>query len=164
IHDKPDSQEVCFVGASHNEFLKKYLRPKAGEIRDEKGKVLGTQQGLPFYTLGQRSGLGLSGGPWYVSNINNKKNILIVTRDEKKSKIFGQELIADKISWISSQPKLPLTCQAQIRYHAQPAKCKIEKYKNKIKVKFVSPQRAIMPGQSVVFYNGDELLGGGVIS
>ncbi len=164
VHDKKDSQEVCFVGSSHNQFLKKYLKLKSGKIVDEKGATLGDHQGLALYTAGQRSGLGLSGGPWYVCGKDLKTNKLIVTKSEKSSAVYGKELICDSVNWLSGKVKLPLKCQAQVRYHGVPANCLVEKYsKDKLKVTFVKSQRAIVPGQSVVFYSGQELLGGGII-
>ncbi|MFA5029481.1 MAG: tRNA 2-thiouridine(34) synthase MnmA [Patescibacteria group bacterium] len=163
VFDKPDSQEICFVGQSHYDFLKKYLRLQPGKIISNQGKILRTHQGLPLYTLGQRSGLGLSGGPWYVAEMDYKKNRLVVTKKEKQSAIFRKELVAQKVNWLFGEPKFPLICQAQIRYHARSASCLVKKQDQKIVVEFRQKQRAIMPGQSVVFYQGDELLGGGVI-
>ncbi|MEK7653416.1 MAG: tRNA 2-thiouridine(34) synthase MnmA [Patescibacteria group bacterium] len=197
VYDKKDSQEVCFVSTTVNDFLKKYLKLKAGDIitifsspclkgRCPKGggvlkqnyfktspfpllktrrggyRVIGRHQGLPLYTLGQRSGIGLSGGPWYVASFNHKKNQLIVTKNQKKSNIFQKELKLTKANWIFDEPRFPLSCEAQIRYYAKPAKCVVNK-QNGLRVKFVAPQRAIMPGQSVVFYKNNELLGGGII-
>jgi len=118
---------------------------------------------LPLYTIGQRSGLGLSGGPWYVASLNKNKNLLIVTQDQNKSKIFSKSLKCYKISWVSGEPKFPLKCQAQIRYRGQVEKCLVRKKNNILTVEFSKFQRAIAPGQSVVFYAGDEVLGGGVI-
>ncbi|MFA6919022.1 MAG: tRNA 2-thiouridine(34) synthase MnmA [Patescibacteria group bacterium] len=163
IHDKPDSQEVCFVGASHNDFLKKYLKPKIGKITDEQGTVLGKHDGLPLYTIGQRSGIGLSGGPWYVAKMDFKKNVLIVTKKQERSEIFNNELKCSKVNWIINQTTFPLKCQAQIRYHGQVANCLIEKKRAYFMVKFQEKQRAITPGQSIVFYSGKNLLGGGII-
>ncbi len=163
VHDKPDSQEVCFVGASYNNFLKKYLKLKPGKIIDEKGTVLGKHEGLQLYTIGQRSGIGLSGGPWYVEKLDFKKNILIVTRKQENSQIFSNELKCHKASWIISNPIFPLKCQAQIRYHGQTVVCQVDKKGAYLTVKFNKKQRAITSGQSVVFYSGKRLLGGGVI-
>jgi len=163
VHAKKDSQEVCFVGASLKSFLKKYLKVKSGKIVElESKKVLGKHDGLPFYTIGQRRGLALSGGPWYVVKIDTKKNILYISRDEKK--LLSKELIAEKVSWIAgSAPKLPIRVKVKIRYKHKEAPCVIKKIKNNYKIIFDKPQRAITAGQSVVFYRGDEVLGGGVI-
>jgi tRNA-specific 2-thiouridylase len=163
VHAKKDSQEVCFVGASLKNFLKKYLKVKSGKIVElESKKVLGKHDGLPFYTIGQRRGLALSGGPWYVVKIDTRKNILYVSRDEKK--LLAKELIAEKVSWVSgAAPKLPIRVKVKIRYKHKEAPCVIKKIKNNYKITFTKPQRAVTAGQSAVFYKGEETLGGGVI-
>jgi len=164
VHAKPDSQEICFVGQSHYGFLKKYLKLKPGKIIDSQTKkILGEHQGLPLYTRGQRSGIGLSGGPWYVAGFDRKKNNLLVTKNPAKSDLLNNELNCSQVNWIGTEPKFPLNCQAQIRYRGRPAACRVEKKGRTYLVKFTIGQRAIMPGQSVVFYKGNELLGGGVI-
>ncbi len=163
VHAKKDSQEVCFVGASLKNFLKKYLKVKEGKIVEfESKKVLGKHDGLPFYTIGQRRGLALGGGPWYVVKIDTKKNILYISRDEKK--LLSKELIAEKLNWISgAAPKLPIRVKVKIRYKHKEAPAVIRKIKNNYKITFTKPRRAITAGQSTVFYRGDEVLGGGVI-
>jgi tRNA-uridine 2-sulfurtransferase len=163
VHDKKDSQEICFVGDSHYEFLKKFLKLKSGKIVDESGKELGKHEGLSLYTLGQRSGIGLSGGPWYVSGINKKNNTLVVTKDQKKSDIYNKILTCHKLSWTDKEPKLPLKCLAQIRYRSKPSSCIVKKKGSGLEVEFKDTQRAISPGQSVVFYKGKKVLGGGII-
>lgn len=163
VHLKKDSQEVCFVGASLKNFLKKYLKIKNGKIVElESKRILGKHDGLPFYTIGQRRGMALGGGPWYVVKIDAKKNILYISRDEKR--LLAKELIAGKVSWISgSAPKLPLRVKVKIRYKHKEAPAVIRKIKNNYKIIFDKPQRAVTAGQSAVFYRGDEVLGGGVI-
>lgn len=163
VHNREDSQEICFVGNSHYDFLKKYLKLKSGKIIDNKGQELGRHQGLPLYTLGQRSGIGLSGGPWYVSGFNHKKNLLIVSKNQKNSNIYQKQLKCKKINWVNKAPKFPLKCQAQIRYRGKPSTCNVNKTKSGLLVEFKTKQRAIMSGQSVVFYNKNEVLGGGII-
>lgn len=163
IHDKKDSQEVCFVGASHGEFLKKYLKPKAGDIVDERGQAIGRHQGLPLYTLGQRSGIGLSGGPWYVCGFDRRGNRLIVTRNQHASDIFKKELKCNQANWVVGVPAFPLKCQARIRYGGKLSSCTVEKSGRGLVVKFRKSQRGISPGQSIVFYEKDTLLGGGII-
>jgi tRNA-specific 2-thiouridylase len=163
VHAKKDSQEVCFVGASLKIFLKKYLKVKSGKIVElESGKILGEHDGLPFHTIGQRKGMHLGAGPWYVVKIDTRKNILFVSRDQKK--LLSKELVAEKVNWIAGgAPKLPLRVKAKIRYKHKEAPCVIRKIKNNFKIIFDKPQRAVTAGQSVVFYWGDEVLGGGVI-
>lgn len=166
IHDKPDSQEICFVGESHLSFLKKYLKLKKGKIVDEKGSVLGEHQGLPLYTLGQRNGLGLSGGPWYVIAFNKRANQLVVSKNFDSAKLMLKRINFKSANWLNGAPKLPMKCQAQIRYHSDAADCIVKKSGGKggkYFAEFKTAPRAPMAGQSIVFYDGDELLGGGII-
>lgn len=164
----PESQEICFIRDSCNDFLARYFKPKPGKVIDTTGKVIGRHQGLWLYTIGQRKGIGLSGGPWYVMDKDFKRNILIVTK--KKKDLEKKELIAENINWIfSKEPKFPLKIKAKIRYRYKMAKAILTqssklRTQNYIKVIFEKPQRAITPGQSVVFYRGEELLGGGIIA
>ena len=158
-----------------NDFLMKYLKEKPGKIVDIKGKVIGEHKGLWFYTIGQRKGIGLAGGPafakasagkpFYVLDKDLRKNILIVTKNKKD--LEKKELIAQNINWISGRvPKLPLKIKAKIRYRHHPASAVITKTKNPkiVQLKFYKAQAAITPGQSVVFYRDQELLGGGIIN
>ena len=158
------SQEICFIQTTVNDFLGKYLSPNPGLIVDTTEKELGRHQGLYSYTIGQRKGIGLPGGPYYVLDKDLKKNILIVTKNEKD--LLKKELIAENVNWIAGkEPKLPLKIKAKIRYRHQPALAIITKnLEDRIyTLKFKESQRAITPGQSVVFYKGEELLGGGII-
>jgi len=179
--EKAESQEVCFIpDKDHNEFLKRHLKLKPGKtlslLRRGEGEVLGRHDGLPLYTIGQRKGIKIGGtGPYYAAKMDYKKNILYVVNKSDDPLLYKNELLAKNVSWISdAAPKLPLKCQAVIRYHHTPAECIITKIKpstihgkvlgeNNFKIKFLKPQRAITPGQSVVFYRSEETLGGGVI-
>lgn len=164
IHAKPDSQEICFVGHSREDFLKRYLKLKSGEIIDTKGGVLGKHRGLPLYTVGQRTGLGLSGGPWYVARIDLKTNRLVVTKNSKDKLLSDREVIFDKVNWLNGGIiKFPLKCSAQIRYRGKAESCRVEKSGRLFKAIFDKPQQAVMAGQSIVFYHKDQLLGGGII-
>ncbi len=185
----PESQEICFIQTKVDNFLKRYLMLKPGpiveqvhygvnKIIDTKGKIIGEHQGLWFYTIGQRKGIELPGGPFYVLKKDLRENILVVTKNEKD--LYKKELIAKNIKWISGKaPKLPLKIKTKIRYKHKQASTVISKQKNgKIKVVFSKSQRAITPGQSVVFYlprsaspagerqagKDQELLGGGIIN
>jgi len=158
------SFEICFVQTTINEFLKDYLKLKRGKIITTEGKIIGWHQGLWFYTIGQRKGIGLPGGPYYVLDKNLNKNILIVTKNEKD--LYKKELLAKNVNWISGkEPKLPLKVKAKIRYcHQLATAIIIKNLKPKTyHLKFKKLQRAITPGQSVVFYRGDEVVGGGII-
>ena len=173
VFDAPESQEICFISGNIEDFLKKYLKEKPGSVLDKQGKILGWHRGLWFYTIGQRKGIGLPGGPFYVLDKDLKKNYLIVTRNEKD--LLKKELLVKDVNWISGQAprlrrgfgeqaKLPLKIKAKIRYRHQAAPAKIYKIRNdRYKILFDKSQRAITPGQSVVFYRGQELLGGGII-
>lgn len=165
----PDSQEVCFVPGAVNDFLAKYIKQKPGNIVDARGNVLGRHDGLAFYTIGQRKGIGLAGGPYWVAAKDLRKNRLIVAKDEKD--LLKKELTFKNVNWISGEPpKFPVKVRVKIRYRANLAPAKL--FKNKLV--FGKSQRAITPGQSVVFYlpaearraeegRGSQLLGGGII-
>ncbi len=160
----PESMEICFVSTTINDFLKRHLKTNPGKIVTVKGKEIGQHQGLWFYTLGQRKGIGVSGGPYWVLDKDLNKNTLIVTKNEKD--LSKKRLTARDVNWISGvQPKLPLEIKAKIRYQHQPATAVITKKKNSKNylITFARAQRAITPGQSVVFYKNEVLLGGGII-
>jgi tRNA-specific 2-thiouridylase len=158
-----ESQEVCFISGTTNKFLKKYLKLKPGNIIDKTGKVLGKHNGLYFYTIGQRRGIGVQQGPWFVIAKDFKKNNLIVSNNKKD--LLQKELIAKNVNWVSGKvPKLPLKAKAKIRYRSKLVRATIFKFQtSNFKLLFDCGQKAITPGQSVVFYSGGELLGGGVI-
>jgi len=161
----PESQEVCFIQTTTADFLKKYLKLKPGKIINTKGLVIGKHQGLWFYTIGQRKGISAFAKasadkgplPYYVLDKDIKRNTLIVTKNEKD--LYKKELIVKDINWIF-EIKLPLKVMAKVRYRHKLASAVVDKNK----VIFTKPQRAITPGQSVVFYKGQELLGGGIIT
>ncbi|MDD4989860.1 MAG: tRNA 2-thiouridine(34) synthase MnmA [Candidatus Pacebacteria bacterium] len=167
----PSSSDVCFLGSlDFNSFLQKKLGKKKGNIVDKQGNILGEHQGLWFYTIGQRKGInipvkkGKTGLPWFVVGKNTKKNTLIVSQNEKD--LLKKELIAEQVNWISGiEIKLPLQVLAKVRYGAVPSIAIIKEKtgQKKYKVIFAKPQKAITPGQSIVFYLKNELLAGGVI-
>ncbi|MFQ6049609.1 MAG: tRNA 2-thiouridine(34) synthase MnmA [Candidatus Paceibacterales bacterium] len=174
----PESMEICFVQTTINDFLRRYLKTKPGKIiclrSNLKQEVVGEHQGLWFYTIGQRKGIGLPGGPFWVLDKDLKKNLLIVTKNEKD--LYKKELIIKNVNWIAGKtPRLPLKIKAKIRYRHRAALATITKNLSQetYTLKFNKSQRAITPGQSVVFYvpaeaeasagEGQELLGGGII-
>lgn len=152
-----ESQEICFISGNIEDFLKKKIKSIKGDIVNEKGKVLGKHNGLFLYTIGQRKGIGLSGGPYYVIKKDFKKNRLVVSIDEKL--LLKSEVKLKDIKWINKQ-KLLIKIKAKVRYGQKEVEAILSK--NKV-LKFKKPQRAITPGQSAVFYKGKELLGGGII-
>jgi len=155
-----ESQEVCFVSGSTESFLRKYLKTKPGDIINERKEIIGTHSGLWFYTIGQRKGIRLPGGPYYVIAKDFKKNNLVVSKNLKY--LQKKELFAENI--IFYDRKIPKTAMAKIRYRSRLVSVRITKSgRDRIKVVFLKPQRAITPGQSIVFYKGVKLLGGGII-
>ncbi len=169
---KKDSTGICFIGERNFQyFLQQYLPAKPGEIVDEAGTVIGKHNGLMYYTIGQRKGIGIGGGhgdleaPWYVAQKNLESNQLVVVQTREHPDLYKQELHAGQLSWTLSPPdSIPFTCTAKIRYRHQDVPCEISKSTgNRITVRFASPQFAVTPGQSIVFYNGSECLGGAVI-
>lgn len=167
IAEKKDSQEICFIsGSSHNDFLKRNIVLKKGEIKIlESGKVVGEHFGLPLYTIGQRKGIEIGGiGPFYVAKLDHKTNTLYVVNDANHPAIYDSGLRALDVNWLSGEkPELPLKCEAVIRYRHKPVKCTVMEENGEYIAEFDEPQRAVTPGQSVVFYAGDEVLGGGLI-
>lgn len=168
VAEKRESQEICFIpGKSHNDFLKRHLVLTPGEIKTLDGQVLGQHLGLPLYTIGQRKGVEIGGiGPFYVAKLDYPTNTLFVVSDGEAPELYSSQLSAHEVSWISdTAPKLPLKAEAVIRYRHKPVKCSINKTDDgAYQVEFEQPQRAVTIGQSIVFYQGDEVLGGGIIS
>lgn len=166
VADKPDSQEICFVpdddyGSFVAERIGGNIRP--GRFLDTSGNVLGRHKGILHYTIGQRKGLGLAlGRPVYVVDIDAENNVVVIGEGDE---VFGRGLIAAEINLISIEKLTkPMEVSAKIRYSAKPAKAVISPSENDtIKVEFERPQRAITPGQAVVFYQEDMVVGGGTI-
>ncbi len=160
---KEESFDLCFMGNNTEGFIKKYIKLREGKILNLEGSILGEHQGLPLYTIGQRKRLSIARGPWWVVKKDERKNILYVSNN--KNDLYSDTLLAQKLNWLSgAEPKLPAKAAAKIRYKSEPDKVILrKKYASKIEVKFNKPQRAITPGQSVVFYKNDEVLGGGEI-
>jgi len=172
VHDKKDSTGICFIGERRfSEFLARYLQKDPGEIRTHEDEVIGTHDGLMFYTIGQRQGLGIggrkasTGEPWYVAEKDIERNVLRVVQGVNHPALFRPALRASQLHWISTEPApASMTCRARIR-HQQPLQACTVRIDNQATciVRFEQPQRAIAPGQSVVFYDHDECLGGGII-
>ncbi len=172
VHDKKDSTGICFIGERPlREFLSRYLPAQPGEIRTLEGRLIGEHPGVMYYTLGQREGLGIGGvkgaseGPWYVVAKDVANNILVVAQGHDHPQLFSRALKARELSWVSGEPPAsPFCCTAKTRYRQPEERCTITAVSPEhCSVEFDQPQRAVAPGQSVVFYKGEVCLGGGVI-
>lgn len=161
---RKESQDFCFVsGNCLNCFLEEKIGRKPGPIKDIRGRVLGEHSGLHFYTLGQRKGIELPHGPYYVQASEESQNALIVTKDKKD--LLSFQAILAPIHFISGQsPKEEIRVAAKIRYHQAPAEAVLTPLAtNKARLTFAEPQRAVTPGQFAVFYQNEVCLGGGRI-
>jgi tRNA-uridine 2-sulfurtransferase len=170
VASKSDSQEICFIsGKRHNDFLKKHLKLKKGQIVQAlTGEVLSSHEGLPLYTIGQRRGIEIGGtGPYYVSGFDYDKNILYVVNNFDDISLYKREMRVENINWICPKNNFKETkMEVVIRYQHRPVNCTVsyDRIKNVAKVIFSRKQRAVTPGQSAVFYRGKEVVGGGIIS
>ncbi|HHJ38754.1 MAG: tRNA 2-thiouridine(34) synthase MnmA [Methylothermaceae bacteria B42] len=171
-HSKKDSTGICFIGErKFRDFLRRYLPARPGLIETPDGEVIGEHLGLMYYTLGQRQGLGIGGRaganqePWYLIGKDLQRNVLIVGQGHDHPMLFHNELEVGQLEWLSGvEPSLPLACTAKIRYRQKDQPCKVlYDEDNRCRIVFDQPQRAITPGQSIVFYDGEVCLGGGVI-
>lgn len=170
-HDKRDSTGICFIGERRfRDFLQQYLPAQPGDIETPEGEVIGKHSGLMYHTIGQRQGLGIGGlsnhpdQPWYVAGKDLSRNVLIAVQGKQHPLLFSQSLFAKQIDWVDGVgPALPLRCTAKTRYRQDDQAAVIEACDAGYRVVFDQPQRAVTPGQSVVFYLEDWCLGGGVI-
>ena len=165
VHGRKDSTGICFIGERRfAEFLGRYVNATPGPIVDADGTPLGEHRGLPFYTLGQRQGLGVGGQagraeqPWYVAAKDSARNALVVTQDEND--LAATALAASQLNWFTAPPA---RCRAKVRYRQADQACALEVAGDSARVSFEQPQRAVTPGQYVAFYADDECLGGGRI-
>lgn len=164
--DKPDSQDICFVpNGDYAAFIESTTGKKSapGDVKNTAGKVVGRHNGLINYTIGQRKGLGIAfGKPTYVVGKDSVDNVLIVGSEEE---LLSKSLVAEDLNWISI-PELtePILCRAKTRYRMKEQPCVVYPEPNgRVYVEFNEPQRAITPGQRIVFYDGDVVIGGGII-
>lgn len=167
---KKDSTGICFIGERRfSDFLKTYVKPKPGNIVTDSGDTIGRHEGLMFYTLGQRQGLGIGGlknysdAPWFVAEKCLETNDLVVVQGTNHPKLLAKGLTARQINWIGEPPILPGRFTAKVRYRAPDAPCAIEMQGSDLHITFEQPERAVTPGQSVVIYDGEVCLGGAVI-
>lgn len=169
--DKKDSTGICFIGERRfTDFLKQYLPAQPGNIETTDGQVIGEHAGLMYHTIGQRQGLGIGGmknaseDPWYVLAKNLKRNVLIVGQGNAHPWLFSRRLLTRQVNWINPIDTTTLDgLTAKIRYRQPDQACQIEQCDDGYWVTFAQPQRAVTLGQSIVFYDGETCLGGGVI-
>ncbi len=173
VSRKKDSTGICFIGERRfSDFLNRYLPAQPGDIASESGDIIGEHQGLMFHTIGQRQGLGIGGIngsdnlPWYVAEKRLEDNTLVVVQGTDHPALFKSSLNAENAHWINGAPTFPLRCHAKTRYRQPDQACTVNlgAEADKLQVSFDQPQRAITPGQYVVFYQGEHCLGGAVIT
>lgn len=171
-HNKKDSTGICFIGERRfKDFLMNYLPAQPGDIVTETGECIGAHDGLMYHTIGQRQGLGIGGihgaaeEPWYVAQKDLNNNQLLVVQGGNHPLLYSNQLYASQAHWISgAAPAFSFECVAKTRYRQPDQNCSVEiKPDGTIVVTFTEPQRAITPGQSVVFYQDEECLGGAII-
>jgi tRNA-specific 2-thiouridylase len=177
VANKKDSVGICFIGEKNfQQFLSQYLTPNPGNIVTEHGNTVAKHRGLMYYTIGQRQGLGIGGVkdapqlPWFVVAKNHQTNELIVAQSGDHPLLLSKNLIANNITWVAGEsPDFPLKCKAKTRYRQADQDCLVSLSDNQelgiieLKVEFDQQQRAVTPGQSVVFYDNDVCLGGAII-
>jgi tRNA-specific 2-thiouridylase len=168
-HAKKDSTGICFIGERpFREFLNRYLPKVPGPIVDADGRPIGEHIGLAFYTIGQRKGIGIGGAgdAWYVAGKDLAANKLIVVQGHDHPLLMKRSLAADDASWIAGAPPVEHSQHtAKTRYRQADASCTLTRVlESEIRIDFTAPQWAVTPGQSVVLYDGETCLGGGIIT
>lgn len=179
-HDKKDSTGICFIGErKFSDFLKQYLPAQPGNIETPDGEVIGRHQGLMYHTIGQRQGLGIGGlsnygdDPWYVAEKDLSRNVLIAVQGKQHPLLFSRGLTSGAVDWVAGRSPVAqgerlagnaeFRCKAKTRYRQPDQSCTVTEFDGGVRVVFDDAQRAVTPGQSVVFYDGEICLGGGVI-
>ena len=171
VFDKPDSTGICFIGERpFREFLGRFLPRIPGRIESASGEILGTHEGLAFYTLGQRSGLGVggrqghAGDAWYVAAKDGARNVLIVVQGHGHPLLESSALTTGPWHWLVPPRREPFACTLKVRYRQSDQAALLEpRADGTARVQFECPQRAVTPGQYAVAYEGEQCLGGGVI-
>jgi tRNA-specific 2-thiouridylase len=170
-HNKKDSTGICFIGERRfKDFLQQYLPAQPGVIETTGGMVIGEHAGLMYHTIGQRQGLGIGGvkgageAPWFVVEKDLERNVLVVAQGTDHPSLYHNRLYAGQVHWINDAPTSGFRCNAKVRYRQADQACEVNLAEDgRLVVVFDEPQRAITPGQSVVFYQDDVCLGGAVI-
>ncbi|NRA90671.1 MAG: tRNA 2-thiouridine(34) synthase MnmA, partial [Simkaniaceae bacterium] len=166
VFNKKDSTGICFIGKRNfRQFIEKYIPNEPGVIESVEGAVLGSHDGIHYYTIGQRKGMGIggSGEAWFVIDKDKASKKVIVAQGENHPALFASCLIANECSWVDNPPTFPLKCKAKIRYRQVEEPCTVTQNGDELLAEFDHPQRAITPRQSVVFYDGNTCLGGAII-
>lgn len=165
VAQKKESFEISFIpDADHNDFLKRWVKMSPGEIVDTDGNVLGKHDGLPLYTIGQRKGINLNSGPWYVVGKDREKNQVIITDNKDYPGLFSTEIIINSVNWLNQIPSADTQYLVKVRHMQKLVPATVEKVSDKeYKIIFSEGQRAVTPGQSAVVYDGNVMLGGGII-
>jgi tRNA-specific 2-thiouridylase len=161
--EEPASQDICFIDGEYGDFIRRRnITVSTGEITDSQGKLLGQHDGIPFYTVGQRRGLNISGGKrLFVIRIDPQRNRIVIGPEEE---LFSQKLVAKEVNWVSgNSPSESINITAKIRYKSPEVDAVLFPETKAAKLQFLQPQRAITPGQAVVFYRENEVIGGGII-
>ncbi len=160
---KKDSTGICFIGKRNfKEFLTRFIPNKPGNFEQLNGKVVGSHDGIAYYTIGQRRGLDI-GGPgeaWYVVGKDGARNVVVVEQGDEHPALYSSELTMGEVSWVAEPPIFPARCTAKVRYRSPDVACTIVSNE---RVVFDEPQKAITPRQSIVFYQGEICLGGAII-
>jgi len=167
--EKKDSTGICFIGERHfRTFLSQYIGAQPGTFETLEGKVVGNHMGAAFYTLGQRKGMGIGGAgeAWFVVGKDIERRVVYVAQGTDHPALYCNELEASDLTWVNEPPlHFPFKCQSKVRYRQTECPCEIRSIETGlIKVSFPDPQRAVTPGQSIVFYQDRVCLGGGVIT
>ena len=164
---KKDSTGICFIGERNfKDFLSQYIESVKGNFLDVSGKILGLHDGACFYTLGQRKGMGI-GGPgeaWFVVAKNFDRNEVVLAQGQDHPALYADGLSAIELNWLATPRIGTFKCKAKVRYRQVEEACTVTVENNSVKVIFDRPQRAMTPRQSVVFYDGEQVIGGGIIS
>jgi tRNA-specific 2-thiouridylase len=172
VAEKKDSTGICFIGERpFREFLQRFMPLQPGVMRTPEGRTVGEHQGLMYYTLGQRQGLGIGGlkwavegEPWFVAGKDMAKNELIVVQGHDHPLLLSDRVAANDLSWVGRPPEVGARYDAKTRYRQQDAICQVEKLADgELALRFEAAQWAVTPGQSVVVYDGEVCLGGGII-
>ncbi len=163
LHDKPDSAEICFVpDGDYRSFLSQRSPQRVGSIVDKAGEVVGEHDGVAGFTIGQRKGIGAFGGKRFVTNIDPQLNVVTIGDEDD---LLAKRLWAEKPSWVNNQaPAFEFDATVKVRYKSTPAAAHVRVHGDEIEVEVERPLRAITPGQAVVLYDGDSVIGGAIIA